>query len=110
VANKSDLIAQQEAAQAFGTPVIPKYFTIIRFGYSCNEITFHWRFHAIAGGTDPKSTNKYGDPIAYGGVDWLILNDQGLIETAYSEWNSGELLYDEGERVCFQKGNASACN
>jgi hypothetical protein len=56
-------------------------------------------------------TNKAGDPIDYAGIDVLILQPETkLIKKAYSEWNNGELLQDLGDRVCFQKGNASACN
>ena len=52
-----------------------------------------------------------GDPIEYAGIDVLILQPETkLITKAYSEWNNGELLYDLGDRVCFQKGNASACS
>jgi hypothetical protein len=56
-------------------------------------------------------TDNAGDPIEYAGIDVLILqHTTKLIKKAYSEWNNGELLYDLGERVCFQKGNASACS
>ena len=62
--------------------------------------------------TDPlSSTDQIGDPIEYSGIDILVLaTDSNLIQTAYSEWNNGELLYDLGTRTCFQKGNASACS
>ena len=57
------------------------------------------------------STDQIGDPIEYSGIDILVLaSDSNLIQTAYSEWNNGELLYDLGTRTCFQKGNASACS
>jgi len=56
------------------------------------------------------STDVVGDLIEYSGIDILVLaTNSKLIQTAYSEWNNGELLYDLGTRTCFQKGNASAC-
>jgi hypothetical protein len=57
------------------------------------------------------STNKPGDPIEYRAIDILVLADNSkLIQTAFSEWNNGEILYDLGVRTCFQKSNASACS
>ncbi|KAI9825266.1 MAG: hypothetical protein M1832_001300 [Thelocarpon impressellum] len=110
VKNKTDLVQQQQGAQAPGTPVIPQSFTIFQIIHSCSAITFRWRFHAIAG-TIPGSTTQPGDPIEYAGIDVLIVEKtaQHLVKKAYSEWNSGELLYDLGLRTCFQKGNPSAC-
>jgi hypothetical protein len=53
----------------------------------------------------PSSTDKPGDPIEYAGIDILVLaSDSKLIQTAYSEWNNGELLYDLGTRTCFPEG------
>lgn len=100
--------------------------------HSCESITFRWFSHAISNGTDPKSqvllqiyatafwevlivvfsrTDNAGDPIDYVGIDVLILqHTTKFIKKAYLGWNNGQLLYDLGERVCFQKGNASACS
>ena len=55
IANKSDLIQQQEAAQVPGTDVIPLYFNILHTMHSCREITFRWRFYAKYGGGLPGS-------------------------------------------------------
>ena len=54
VNGKADLIAQQSAAQAPGTTVIPLGFQILNQDHGCHSITFHWRFHAKAG-TIPNS-------------------------------------------------------